>query len=209
MMTDEEVKQAELANLAAKIKTEYCRQYKIRNRKTYSPHKRYDDIQIWLTCAALVQKLKAYPEDFISAQFRYRPGTVLPSTLGGATAEKCYKQFTFAAMASADKLNLNGNDTDAKLPPGETELINRIAGLKGMLYHLTKDASLCTPTAIAAILKTPWMFDPFAVMVTSGFDPAIRKEFKQAALDATVDSPYLLRAAKSLNFNISYLDEED
>lgn len=198
---DEDLENTHLAYLAKQLKDAFRKKKSARDRKPYKPHKRFDDHACWLRTAKLVSKLRANPEDFIEAQFRFSKSTVFANTLHGATAEKRYVQLVaMTSGVSADKIDKI--DLTTAVTPGKADLAGRIASALAVLKSAVGTSNFLHPAAKQYILSTPWMFDALTVMIMAGQDPDYKRQFREAALHALVVSPYLRLAAEEMSLDL-------
>lgn len=194
------IEDVELNRLCREIRNEYKRQKEMYTRASYKPHKRYDAVSAWVSAAKLCKRLGASPVDFVTAQFKMRTGAIFANTLGGDIAERAYKQFRaqFAGRHSEE-------DIDASRSVGQTDILNRIATVKLLLQNKTGDTSLINEANIQELLRTPWMFDPLAVMLLAGHREEVKEEFCETAKRIYDENPYLRVAVEEMDLDASVL----
>lgn len=198
---DEDLENTHLAYLAKQLKDAFRKKKSERDRKPYKPHKRFDDKACWLRTAKLVSRLKANPEDFIEAQFRFSKSTVFANTLHGPTAEKRYVQFvSMTSGISADKID--EMDLATVVTPGKADLAGRMANAMAVLESAVGTSNFLHPAAKQYILSTPWMFDALIVMIMAGQDPEYQRQFGEEARQMLTASPYLRTAAEEMSLDL-------
>lgn len=198
---DEDLENTHLAYLAKQLKDAFRKKKSERDRKPYKPHKRFDDHACWLKTAKLVSRLKANPEDFIEAQFRFSKSTVFANTLHGPTAEKRYVQLV--AMTSgiaADKID--EMDLATAVTPGKADLAGRMANAMAVLESAVQTSNFLHPAAKNYIMAAPWMFDALTVMIMAGQDPDYQKQFGAEARQMLIANPYLRTAAEEMSLDL-------
>lgn len=201
-MTRDEV---DLQNLANRLKELFAAEKYNRDGKTYKPHKRFDNRKCWLETAKVVMRLKATPEDYIAAQFRYSVSTLFANTLHSEKAQKRYEQFVVmrglpSAPEEAEEVEINS--------PGKAEVMNRKMGALALVRSVCGDISIENPKVKEFVLDLFSNIDELGAFLAYKNDPDVRRKFLPAVREILVQSPYLRRALEELGEDIESLLSE-
>lgn len=188
----------EIIKIANELKAAYKKYYSLKLKKKYTLNKRTDNIEAWKKVAAIVYKMKADPEEYIRANFKYRKDPHIPvNTLHGPTAQKCYRR---AQMLS----DMGGTQEDdepklEQLPPSRIDILSRIADLQSYLVYNKKSNNLADPVTRQYVLtRIPGLLDPLAVMLMSP-DKEMKAVYGEAAKAILDEEPCLKEAIKELD----------
>lgn len=189
----------EIIKIANELKAAYKKYYSLKLKKKYTLNKRTDNIEAWKKVATIVYKMKADPEEYIRANFKYRKDPHIPvNTLHGPTAQKCYRR---AQMLSDMGGTHEGNDEPKleQLPPSRIDILSRIADLQSYLVYNKKSNNLSDPTTRQYVLtRIPGLLDPLAVMLMSP-DKEMKAIYGEAAKAILDEEPCLKEAIKELD----------
>ena len=189
----------ELLKLANELKAAYKKYYSLKLKKKYTLNKRTDNIEAWKKVATIVYKMKADPEEYIRANFKYRKDPHIPvNTLHGPTAQKCYRR----AQMLSDMGGTQEDDDEPKLeqlPPSRIDILSRIADLQSYLVYNKKSNNLADPVTRQYVLtRIPGLLDPLAVMLMSP-DKEMKAVYGEAAKAILDEEPCLKEAIKELD----------
>lgn len=189
----------EIIKIANELKAAYKKYYSLKLKKKYTLNKRTDNIDAWKKVATIVYKMKADPEEYIRANFKYRKDPHIPvNTLHGPTAQKCYRR---AQMLSDMGGTQEDNDEPKleQLPPSRIDILSRIADLQSYLVYNKKSNNLADPVTRQYVLtRIPGLLDPLAVMLMSP-DKEMKAVYGEAAKAILDEEPCLKEAIKELD----------
>lgn len=189
----------EIIKIANELKAAYKKYYSLKLKKKYTLNKRTDNIEAWKKVANIVYKMKADPEEYIRANFKYRKDPHIPvNTLHGPTAQKCYRR----AQMLSDMGGTQEDDDEPKLeqlPPSRIDILSRIADLQSYLVYNKKSNNLADPVTRQYVLtRIPGLLDPLAVMLMSP-DKEMKAVYGEAAKAILDEEPCLKEAIKELD----------
>lgn len=189
----------EIIKIANELKAAYKKYYSLKLKKKYTLNKRTDNIEAWKKVADIVYKMKADPEEYIRANFKYRKDPHIPvNTLHGPTAQKCYRR----AQMLSDMGGTQEDDDEPKLeqlPPSRIDILSRIADLQSYLVYNKKSNNLADPVTRQYVLtRIPGLLDPLAVMLMSP-DKEMKAVYGEAAKAILDEEPCLKEAIKELD----------
>lgn len=189
----------EIIKIANELKAAYKKYYSLKLKKKYTLNKRTDNIEAWKKVATIVYKMKADPEEYIRANFKYRKDPHIPvNTLHGPTAQKCYRR----AQMLSDMGGTQEDDDEPKLeqlPPSRIDILSRIADLQSYLVYNKKSNNLADPVTRQYVLtRIPGLLDPLAVMLMSP-DKEMKAVYGEAAKAILDEEPCLKEAIKELD----------
>lgn len=189
----------EIIKIANELKAAYKKYYSLKLKKKYTLNKRTDNIEAWKKVASIVYKMKADPEEYIRANFKYRKDPHIPvNTLHGPTAQKCYRR----AQMLSDMGGTQEDDDEPKLeqlPPSRIDILSRIADLQSYLVYNKKSNNLADPVTRQYVLtRIPGLLDPLAVMLMSP-DKEMKAVYGEAAKAILDEEPCLKEAIKELD----------
>ena len=192
-------KDKEIIKIANELKAAYKKYYSLKLKKKYTLNKRTDNIDAWKKVATIVYKMKADPEEYIRANFKYRKDPHIPvNTLHGPTAQKCYRR----AQMLSDMGGTQEDDDEPKLeqlPPSRIDILSRIADLQSYLVYNKKSNNLADPVTRQYVLtRIPGLLDPLAVMLMSP-DKEMKAVYGEAARAILDEEPCLKAAIKELD----------
>lgn len=148
--------------------------------------------------ATLVHKIKADPEEYIRANFKYRKDPHIPvNTLHGPTAQKCYRRAQM--LADTGGTQEQEESTLEQLPPSRIDILSRIADLQSYLVYNKKSNNLADPATRQYVLtRIPGLLDPLAVMLMSP-DKEMKAVYGEAAKAILDEEPCFKEAIKELD----------
>lgn len=189
----------EIIKIANELKAAYKKYYSLKLKKKYTLNKRTDNIEAWKKVATIVYKMKADPEEYIRANFKYRKDPHIPvNTLHGPTAQKCYRR----AQMLSDMGGTQEDEDEPKLeqlPPSRIDILSRIADLQSYLVYNKKSNNLADPATRQYVLtRIPGLLDPLAVMLMSP-DKEMKAVYGEAAKAILDEEPCLKEAIKELD----------
>lgn len=189
----------EIIKIANELKAAYKKYYSLKLKKKYTLNKRTDNIEAWKKVATIVYKMKADPDEYIRANFKYRKDPHIPvNTLHGPTAQKCYRR----AQMLSDMGGTQEDDDEPKLeqlPPSRIDILSRIADLQSYLVYNKKSNNLADPVTRQYVLtRIPGLLDPLAVMLMSP-DKEMKAVYGEAAKAILDEEPCLKEAIKELD----------
>lgn len=189
----------EIIKIANELKAAYKKYYSLKLKKKYTLNKRTDNIEAWKKVATIVYKMKADPEEYIRANFKYRKDPHIPvNTLHGPTAQKCYRR----AQMLSDMGGTKEDDDEPKLeqlPPSRIDILSRIADLQSYLVYNKKSNNLSDPVTRQYVLtRIPGLLDPLAVMLMAP-DKEMKAVYGEAAKAILDEEPCLKEAIKELD----------
>lgn len=189
----------EIIKIANELKAAYKKYYSLKLKKKYTLNKRTDNIEAWKKVANIVYKMKADPEEYIRANFKYRKDPHIPvNTLHGPTAQKCYRR----AQMLSDMGGTHEDNDEPKLeqlPPSRIDILSRIADLQSYLVYNKKSNNLSDPaTRLYVLTRIPGLLDPLAVMLMSP-DKEMKAVYGEAAKAILDEEPCLKEAIKELD----------
>lgn len=193
----------EIIKIANELKAAYKKYYSLKLKKKYTLNKRTDNIEAWKKVATIVYKMKADPEEYIRANFKYRKDPHIPvNTLHGPTAQKCYRR----AQMLSDMGGTQEDDDEPKLeqlPPSRIDILSRIADLQSYLVYNKKSNNLADPVTRQYVLtRIPGLLDPLAVMLMSP-DKEMKDVYGEAAKAILDEEPCLKEAIKELDLTVA------
>lgn len=193
----------EIIKIANELKAAYKKYYSLKLKKKYTLNKRTDNIEAWKKVATIVYKMKADPEEYIRANFKYRKDPHIPvNTLHGPTAQKCYRR----AQMLSDMGGTQEDDDEPKLeqlPPSRIDILSRIADLQSYLVYNKKSNNLADPVTRQYVLtRVPGLLDPLAVMLMSP-DKEMKDVYGEAAKAILDEEPCLKEAIKELDLTVA------
>lgn len=190
----------ELLKLANELKAAYKKYYSIKIKKKYTLNKRTDNIDAWMKTAKAVKSLRADPEEYIRANFKYRKDPHIPvNTLHGPTAQQCYRRAQM--LAGTGGVQEEKEDKDMHLPPSRIDILSRIADLQSFLVYNKYDKNISEPrTRNYVLTRIPGLLDPLAVMLLSP-DTEMREKYGEAAKAILDEEPCLKAAIKELDLS--------
>lgn len=188
----------ELLNIIKELKEAYKKYYSLKMKKKYTLNKRTDCVDAWIKVATLVHKIKANPEEYIRANFKYRKDPHIPvNTLHGPTAQKCYRRAQM--LADTGGTQEQEESTLEQLPPSRIDILSRIADLQSYLVYNKKSNNLADPATRQYVLtRIPGLLDPLAVMLMSP-DKEMKAVYGEAAKAILDEEPCLKEAIKELD----------
>lgn len=201
----------ELIEIAHKLKDAYRACYLKKHNGKYKLNKRVDNIDAWMATAKTVRRIKADPEDYIKANFKYRKEPHIPvNTLHGPTAEKCYRRAQIVAGiggASDEQVEEEVKEDTYRLPPSQIDILSRIADLQYFLVCNHYDKNLLDlKTRNYVLTRIPGLLDPLAVMLLSP-DSEMFAVYGERAKEILDEDSCLKQAMKELGFTaaLNYL----
>lgn len=197
-------KEKEILQIANTLKKEYKKYYSLKIKKKYVLNKRTDNIEAWRKVAETVYKLKADPEEYIKANFKYRKDPHIPvNTLHGPTAQKCYRRAQMLASMGGEleEDEEKENNNKLHLPPSHIDILSRIADLKSFLAFNKYDPNLKDPASRKYVLtRIPGLLDPLAVMLLSP-DNEMKTKYGEMAYLILQEEPCLKSAINELGLS--------
>lgn len=168
------------------------------DNKPYTPHKRFDDAACWEKVAKVVLRLKADPEDYIEAQFRFCKSVVFANTLHGPIAQKRWRQYL--AVKGSDKKSSPPIPSDPA--PWQADLAGKIADFWHDLDYLCGSHDLTRKDVCDTVLSMRLRFDPLVVMLLCPSEE-FKKVFGEEAKLCLEENPHLRQAAQELDLGLA------
>lgn len=191
-------KEKEILMIIKELKEAYKKYYALKIKKKYTLNKRTDCVEAWRKVADIVYKIKANPEEYIRANFKYRKDPHIPvNTLHGPTAQKCYRRAQM--LSDTGGTQEKEESTLEQLPPSRIDILSRIADLQSYLVYNKKSNNLTDPATRQYVLtRIPGLLDPLAVMLMSP-DKEMKAVYGEAAKAILDEEPCLKEAIKELD----------
>lgn len=203
-MSEDEYNQ-NLYPLAEALAHEYARQKAARTGKPYYGNTKWDK-RIWLRVAALVDKLHATPENFLTAQFQSAKGSVFAASLSGKVAEQRYLRWFGQMQPDYDEETDEQSDEslDIRL------LRERIQMTIDSLLYDCKSTDLLDVNVCNKIIATRYHWDP-VVMIMINPTPQFKEVFGEQAKEEIDQSRGLRDAIIELGFGmvLDYLEGKE
>ena len=197
-------KDKEILKIANELKAAYKKYYSIKLKKPYSLNKRTDNIEAWTKAATVVYNIKADPEEYIRANFKFRKDLHIPvNTLHGPTAQQCYRRAQMFASNGNTPENIEKDDSKILLPPSHIDILSRIADLKSFLAYNGYNPNLSDiRTRHYVLSRIRGLLDPLAVMLLAP-DPEMKEMYGEDAVEILNEEPCLKTAIKELDLSIA------
>lgn len=192
--TEDEVKE-----MAKQLKVLFAARKEEKDKRKYTPHKRFDTKKCWYDTAEVVLRLGANPIDYIEAQFAFAKSTVFANTLHTETAKSRYRRFIVVKQKKEgiEKISFKANPA-----PREAELATLIADEIKMMDFRYGGHDLTKSEVSDKVLHMRISHDPLVMML---LNPTKRftEAFGKAAKERLQEFPYLRKAAAELGFELA------
>lgn len=175
-----------------------------RDKRPYTPNKRFDDAAAWIRTAKVVIALGADPNDYIEAQFRFSKSVLLANTLHGQVAQKRYRQYLAVWKDGHNSTVVLKNNP----APRHADLAGLIADFWQELDYYCGSHDLTRREVRDRVIGMRLRYDPLVVMLFSP-DEEMKSVFGAGAKERLRQEPHLRVAAQEMNLGMAleYIDE--
>lgn len=201
-------------DLINKLKTAFIRERskKYSNAKYSRQDAKLNDVRSWDKVLSTIKRIKADPEDYIIAQFRYSKSIPLLNTLHGPKAIERYKQLNYAAgNAGMTKVNDTAPDvSESTLSVAAKALVERLIYLQTYLawQKIDPDNMIAVVNYLTDI--PPGIIDPVAAVIQYPVAP-VKDYYGESAIEEYEDDPGIKRAMLELGFDaiLPYFENDE
>ena len=186
----------ELCNLAEILKNSFFSRKTAKKGKSYKPHPKFSDKDLWVGVAKVCKRLEADPEDFLDAAFNYNaiPNGPFPNQLKGDAIERWYGAH---AVALKNKNQDNNTVLGAKVD------LEIKAAIKACFTRHEREKVDPVKTLFSPIMK----FSPYVriILMKNSLESMVR--FGQGVHEYIKVSPGLKNVLKQKGLNLELMYE--
>lgn len=200
LMSNNDIKDEDIAvrHTAQQLRSIFRARKAERDKRPYTPHKRFDDAATWIRIAKVVIALGADPHDYIEAQFRFSKSVLLANTLHGPVAQKRYRQYLAVWKEGHNSQVVLKNNPSTR----HADLAGLIADFWHDLDYQCGSHDLTRRDVRDRVIDMRLRYDPLVVMLLSP-DQEMKEVFGEGAKERLEQEPHLHVAAQEMGLGVS------